>query len=134
MNQVLARRALWALRAGYAAELVLLALTTLVWPGPGREPSVVIAVLLLLPLLLFLPALWRGVVRTQVWLCFLILLYFAAAVTEWFIPARRAWATAEIVICCWVFIAGMCYIRWGARSARDSALAIQRRTGEGIDE
>lgn len=113
-----AARALFFLRVSYALELVLLTLTTLVVPAPGREPSLVIWLVLVVPLLLFLPALWKGWVRNMVWLCFLILLYFTAAVTECFVPGRLAWGLVEVVLTVTLFGSGLCYIRWGSRAAR----------------
>lgn len=114
----LATLSLRALRVGYAFQLLLLTIGALVWPAPGRDPSVVIWILLIFPLLLCLPALWLGWVRQQVWLCFLILLYFAAAVTECFVPGRLWWGLIEVLACVWVFTAALCYTRWGSRAER----------------
>lgn len=113
-----AAASLTALRVSYALELALLTATTLIWPAPGREPNVVIWALLVIPLLLCLPALWRGAVRAQVWLCFLILIYFAAAVTECFVPGRLLWGLIEVVLCVAIFTAALCYARWGSRAER----------------
>ena len=114
----LAAVSLRALRWGYAVELLLLTATVLVWPAPGRDPNVLIWGLLLLPLLLCLPAVWQGWVRQQVWLCFLILLYFTAAVTECFVPGRLWWGLIEVAACVWVFAAALCYTRWASRAER----------------
>lgn len=120
------RRAHWALlalRLGYAVELVLLTAVTLIWVGPNREPSFVIWGLLIAPLLLCLPAIWFGWVRAQAWLSFLILLYFAAAVTGVFVPGRELLSALEVAATSWVFVAALCYMRWGARAERAAAEA-----------
>lgn len=114
----LARLALRALRLGYAFELLLLTVSVLIWPAPGRDPNALIWILLVFPLLLCLPAVWLGWVRQQVWLCFLILLYFTAAVTECFVPGRLWWGLIEVAACVWVFTAALCYTRWGSRAER----------------
>lgn len=102
---------------GYALLLLGLTLSTLVWPSRGREPNVVIWLLLVVPLLIFLPGLWRARPRTHSWLCFVTLLYFAMTVPNVFLADGRAVAVVELIGVALLFIGSMFYVRWAARAA-----------------
>jgi uncharacterized membrane protein len=83
-----------------------------------RQAPPVIWGLRTLPLLVFLPGLIRDRVRTHIWLCFVILLYFLTVVLRLFYnPADPvAWvAMASIVTC---FVAAMLYARWRSQELR----------------
>lgn len=113
------RLARWGSAIGYGLLLAALALSTLVWPSRGREPNVVIWLLLTVPLLIFLPGLVRGAIRTHSWLSFVTLLYFAMAVPNVFHPDGRELAVAEVVGSVILFVSAMLYVRWAARLARE---------------
>lgn len=106
---------------GLALLLLCIALTTLLWPGQGREPSAVIWILQSLPLLVFVPALLRRKLRGHIWLCFVLLLYFAASVVRLFEPAADWLAWLELAAIVTAFCAAMLFVRWRARALRQSA-------------
>jgi uncharacterized membrane protein len=112
----LARWARCAVLVSYAVLLLAIAAATLLWPAGERQPSAVIWLLLSVPLLLFLPGLWRGSVNTHAWLCFVSLLYFAAAVINLFLPAWRALDVIELAATTTLFVAATLYIRWRSRA------------------
>lgn len=69
----------------YGLLVTFLAVTTF-WPEPPVEGVSVTLVLCvkLLPLLVFLPSLYKGSKRAWIWLSFVVLLYFtAASVKAW---------------------------------------------------
>jgi uncharacterized membrane protein len=66
----------------------------------------------LLPLVIFIPALWRGNPRAYIGLCFVLLLYFIKAVEGVFSPARAwidFWLLGGSVV---LFISAMLTSRW----------------------
>jgi len=73
------------------------------------------------PLLIFLPGLWRGALRSYAWLCFVILFYFAAAVTRLFLPHAQAIDTINLILTVALFVFALLFIRWRARANRASA-------------
>ncbi len=86
-----------------------------------RQPPLTIWVLRVLPLLIFIPGLVRDAVRTYIWLCFVILLYFVTVVLRLFYdPADPvAWvAMASIVV---FFNTAMLYARWRSQELRAGA-------------
>lgn len=101
----LARRTVLASYTGLLALFVLSALI---------RPEVDWALLLVqsVPLLIFVPGLWRGYHRTYSWLCFVILLYFTWAVANLMSPLvywRDGIAVALTVV---LFISAMVASRW----------------------
>ena len=83
-----------------------------------RQPPVTIWVLRVLPLLIFVPGLIRDNVRTYIWLCFVILLYFLTLVLRLFNdPADPvAWVGMSCVVI--LFTAAMLYARWRSQELR----------------
>lgn len=113
----LARVARMVVLTSYAVLLLTIAGATLLWPSGERSPSAVIWLLLSAPLLLFLPGLWRGTVNTHAWVCFVSLLYFAAAVVNVLLPAWRVLDVVELVAAIALFVSSTLYIRWRTRAA-----------------
>ncbi len=117
------RRADWMRKGALLAMLLLLAaiaLQTLVAPSGNRQPNVVVWLLLSLPLLIFLPGLWRGGVRSFAWLSFVSMLYFAQAVTAVF-AAPRVLTVLELVASVALFVCTLLFVRWRARADREEA-------------
>jgi uncharacterized membrane protein len=73
-----------------------------------------------LPLLVFLPGLWRGGVRSLAWLSFVSMLYFAQAVTAVF-AAPRVVTVLELIASVTLFICTLLFVRWRARADREAA-------------
>ena len=69
----------------------------------------------LLPLLIFLPGLFRRAPRSIIWLCFVSLMYFIGGVENLFAMPQSILAWAGMVCVVSVFIAGMLYARWQSR-------------------
>ena len=83
------------------------------------------SIVVLLPLLIFLPGLWRGGVRTHVWLCFVVLIYFAAAVTQLFLPQSTALDTIRLLLTVAIFVFALLFIRWRARADRGDGAPLR---------
>ncbi len=111
-----------SLRTGVARRAALASLTLLILAQAldawVRGAPLGIYLLRILPLAIFLPGLIRDQVRTYIWLCFVILLYFLTVVLRLFYdPADPvAWvAMASIVV---FFNAAMLYARWRSQELR----------------
>ena len=109
-------------RAELARFAVFLSLTLLVaaqaldsWV---RQAPAVIWALRIVPLLVFLPGLFRDRARTYIWLCFVILLYCLTLVLRLFNdPADPvAWVGMSCVVI--LFTAAMLYARWRSQELR----------------
>lgn len=72
----------------------------------------------LLPLLIFLPGMLKGNLRSFIWLCFVSLLYFIALVERLFALPGNPQAVTGMVAVVTLFIAAMMYVRWRARELR----------------
>ncbi|MDX9875074.1 MAG: DUF2069 domain-containing protein [Spongiibacteraceae bacterium] len=125
-----ARLAWWVTIASYLGLLAALSLATLVWPSDGREPNAVIWALLAIPLLILLPGLWRGGLRTNAWAAFLSLLYFTIAVPNVFKAGVRLLDWIEMICAVLLFLASTLYIRWAARAGRERTVIDNQATGE----
>ena len=72
----------------------------------------------LLPLIIFVPGMLRDNLRSYIWLCFVLLLYFMRLVVALFEnpadPVAIVGMTAVVVL----FVAAMFYVRWRARELR----------------
>lgn len=116
-----ARRAVWARNGALLATLALLALIafeTMIEPTLGRRPNVVVWIALSLPLLVFLPGLWRGGVRSYAWLSFVSMLYFAQAVTALFAASVAPSSIASLAASVTLFVCTLLFVRWRARAER----------------
>lgn len=111
------------LRRLVIASLVLLLAAQALDSWVRQAPPVIWA-LRILPLAVFLPGLFRDRVRTYIWLCFVILLYFLTVVLRLFYdPADPvAWvAMASIVT---AFVAAMLYARWRSQELRGNETEV----------
>ena len=69
----------------------------------------------LLPLLIFAPGIWRGNIRSHLWLCFVCLLYFMVFVQDIFV-GNTIWAVLSLIDIIVLFIAAMLFARWRKRT------------------
>ncbi len=115
---VLVKRALWV---SWGVMLAAATLGTWVWRQDLREPSVTIWLFKSLPLLAFLPGLWRGNDRSCAWLCFVVLMYFMVAVTDLMSPYAIWFNWIEMLSSVAVFVFGMLFIRWQSQANRAQA-------------
>jgi uncharacterized membrane protein len=124
MTRDYARWAGWMRSGALLSTLVLLAIIafeTLVAPSGGRQPNPVVWIALSLPLMIFLPGLWRGGLRSYAWLSFVSLLYFAQAVTALFAGQQHLLERLDLIASVALFSCTLLFIRWRARA--DRALA-----------
>jgi uncharacterized membrane protein len=70
----------------------------------------------LLPLLLFLPFMLRGYLRSYLWLCFICLWYFIRLVERVFAIPDSALAITGLTAVVVLFVACMFYVRWEGRA------------------
>ncbi len=115
--------------SSYVLLLVAIAVGTLLWPGRGREPSIIIWVIQTLPLLIVLPGVVRAGVTAHAWLSFIAMLYFAVAVTNLPIasnvelPPVRILDVLELIFSVEIFVGAMLYVRWRSRAVRAASVA-----------
>lgn len=105
--------------AACLAELAVLTLGTWVWYQEGRQPSVTIWLIRTLPVLVFVPGVVRGRLNSCIWLCFVMLLYFAMAVTNTMSPHRTWLNGVELLMSVLIFTSGMFFVRWRARALKE---------------
>ena len=82
----------------------------------------------LLPLLLFLPGMLRGNLRSFIWLCFVSLGYFMVLVERLFAQPDSLLAGIGMVAVVILFTAAMLHVRWRARELR---IIDERQTDAG---
>ena len=124
MNDLLATRVArlrWMVLLLWGALQLVFLWKTLIAPMGGRDPNVSIWLLHSLPLMLFLPGLWRGDYRMFTWLSFAILMYFAATVEALFSPAASGYHWAALVIIVLLFTACLIYVRSVGQLAQSNA-------------
>lgn len=98
--------------------LVIIAIDTLIAPSNAREPNVVMWLVFSLPLLIFVPGIWRGTISSFAWLSFVSLLYFAQSVTSLFVPWRRSLDILHLLLSISMFMCAMLAVRYTARAQR----------------
>jgi uncharacterized membrane protein len=101
-----------------AMELIVLTLTTWWLHQEGRQPSLTIWLVRIVPLLVFLPGMLKRNLRSLAWLCFVVLMYFMIAVTEAMSPLRLWINYVEVVLSVAIFLTAMMTIRWQAQAKR----------------
>ena len=88
-----------------------------------RQAPWVVWLALLVPLLRFGPGMLRDRLRSYVWLCFVLLLYFMRLVVALFAqPANPLYITGMVAVVA-LFISSMLYVRWRSRELREAAVA-----------
>ena len=86
----------------------------------GNAPWI-IWVAVVLPLLIFLPGMLQDLLRSYIWLCFVLLLYFMRLVVALFESPDSPIAITGMVAVVILFISAMMYVRWRAQELRDAA-------------
>jgi uncharacterized membrane protein len=69
----------------------------------------------ILPLIIFLPGIRRGDLRTHAWLSFVVLLFFVHAVVTAFLPDELLYGVIYALLCTALFTAIVVYIRVARR-------------------
>ena len=111
------------LRRLVLASLVLLIAAQALDSWVRQAPAVIWA-LRILPLLVFLPGVFRDRPRTYIWLCFVILLYFLTVVLRLFYnPADPvAWVAMACIVT--GFVGAMMYARWRSQELRGNETEV----------
>jgi uncharacterized membrane protein len=105
------------LSVGFYAGLILLMVVESI-----LENSIpVVWVARLLPLLLFVPGVLAGRLRTQIWLCLVCLLYFLTFVQDYFALQYSVWPGLNLLVLFGLFCSGVFYVRWQGKHNRLSA-------------
>ena len=98
---------------GYFIQYFLIAVSTLWLVPSNQQPNPVACVFIMVPLLILLPWLLKRSIRAHIWLCFIMLGYFTAAVENAFLYAIHGWIPfIEIANTVLVFNAAMLFARW----------------------
>lgn len=92
----------------YAGLLLLFTLLALITPDQSWKLWLVQT----LPLLIFVPGLWRGYHRTYSWICFVVLIYFTWSVTNLISPLAYWRDAVVVVLSVTLFISAMMASRW----------------------
>ncbi|MFA5679334.1 MAG: DUF2069 domain-containing protein [Pseudomonas sp.] len=83
----------------------------------GANPVVIVGVLLV-PLLIFLPGIAMGHIRTHAWLCFAINLYFIYGVQTCFVAGKEVYGGILVGTTVLYFIAALMFVRWSYQAQR----------------
>lgn len=109
----------WASRSDRARSLtwaswaLLLAVQTAeAWQA---QLPLIFWLVMLLPLLIFLPGMLKNKLRSYIWLCFVCLIYFLVLVLRLFARPDSPLAITGMVAVVILFIAAMLFVRWRAR-------------------
>ena len=108
----------WVMVVSFWLQIVVLTLTTWWLHQEGRQPSVTIWLVRIVPLLCFAWGMHHRNLRQIAWLCFVCLLYFMVAVTEAMSPLRLWINPIEVALSVSVFVSAMLTIRWQAQAWR----------------
>lgn len=97
--------------AALCAMVVVLSINILGIAQLAPLSRAVFWVICVVPLLLFLPGLLRGTWKSYAWMCFALMIYFQAFVTEAFRKPRDLLTLAQIACLLIAFVAAMIYVR-----------------------
>lgn len=102
-------------RISFSLMLVAMAANAYVQGAPW-----IIYLLCLFPLSIFIPGLMINSTRTLIWICFVILMYFAVAVDNLAGPAPQALDWVELILTVILFNAAMMHARWKQALGKES--------------
>ncbi|WP_022963432.1 DUF2069 domain-containing protein [Halopseudomonas pelagia] len=103
---------------GYLGLLAtLLIYNALIADLHGANPWVIVGTLTV-PLLIFMPGMLKGNIRTHAWLCFVVNLYFIYGVLSCFQLERMAYGALLTGLSLLFFVPAMGYVRWGFQAQR----------------
>lgn len=111
------------MKISYLSLLVALSLSTWVWVQEGRQPSITIWIIRLLPLAVFAYSVFAQQLKGLAWLCFVALGYFVMAVTQSMSPRALMINHVELVLVVMLFCSATLFIRWHARYLRSRSAA-----------
>lgn len=100
-----------------AAMMLLLSYNTLISPPIEKLPNPTMWIIQLLPFAILVPGLIRGGHRSYALLCFVVMIYFMAAVINAFTPGYTWPPYIEIALIVIIFIAALLYARHVRRAA-----------------
>lgn len=92
----------------YTGLLLLFTLLALISPDQSWKLWLV----QILPLVIFVPGLWRGYHRTYSWICFVVLIYFTWSVTNLISPLAYWRDGVVVALSVTLFISAMLASRW----------------------
>lgn len=98
-----------------AAMMLLLSYNTLVSPPIEKLPNPTMWIIQLLPFIILVPGLIRGGHRSYALLCFVVMIYFMAAVINAFTPGYTWPPYVEIALIVVIFVAALLYARYVRR-------------------
>ena len=116
---VLANYARPVVIGSYIALCLLITAGVLVWPSCDRDPSFTIWAVQLLLLLIFLPGLLSQNLRALIWLCFMLLGFFIAAISTAFV-CHSLPAQLEVAAITLLFSSTIAYVRWRAKALKQA--------------
>jgi uncharacterized membrane protein len=90
-----------------------------------QQPPLLVWVIRVLPLLVFVPGMWRDKLRSYIWVCFVCLLYFLTLVERLFIAPTNPVAILAMISVVTLFVASMLYVRWRARELKQENIHAQ---------
>ncbi len=109
------------MKISYVALIAALSLSTWVWVQEGRQPSIAIWVIRILPLAVFAYSVFKHQLKGLAWLCFVTLGYFVMAVTQSMSPRALMINHVELVLIVLLFCSATLFIRWHARLLKATA-------------
>lgn len=111
--------------------LMLAALTANAWiqGAPG-----IIYFLCLFPLAIFIPGLIVNNTRTLIWICFVILIYFATAIDNLAGPSPQVLDWVEVAVTVILFNAAMMYARWKQQRGKALQEAYDKQEQEELQQ
>ena len=83
-----------------------------------QQPPLIVWLMRVLPLLIFVPGMWRDKLRSYIWLCFVCLLYFMVLVLRLFAEPTNMLLVTAMSSLVTLFISSMLYVRWRAQELR----------------
>ncbi len=107
-------------------SLVLLVLLQLL-ESAIQQPSLLVWVIRVLPLLIFVPGMQSDNLRSYIWVCFVCLLYFLTLVERLFIAPDNPVAILAMISVVSLFVASMLYVRWRARELKQENIRAQSK-------
>lgn len=101
---------------GYILLLAALLITSLTPPLPAGGQLAMMLGVKLLPLLILAPGLWQHSLRSHVWLCFVLLIYFVDAVLD-VTQGPGSWLHQVIlVLTVIIFLSSMMLVHWSKKA------------------
>ncbi len=112
VNRVTINRNLMLLRVMYVLFLVLITIKCLVIPPVGKQTNVVIWLIQLLPLLVFLPGIFKNLRRHIAGFCYVLLIYFVGIGANMFVQQTAVYTWSSLVLIIGLYTSGMMHVRW----------------------